>query len=214
MNKVTALIMISAALVFAGCGKGKYQPSEVVFEDVYHLQDAENMEFAFGADSTLVVSQRGIYELDENEEGEVILRICLDDIGRELPEDYNFTEYLVRAEDGHVILTFTAEEFNLDANPMLLFPLKGEDGLLSGNVFDGSYQIGEDGDSYQYIFGKDGSVILQVEESYYAGKDGRMTLKDHAGSTKYLYEASEDTLTIKNRKGETVLSLEKKAGQD
>ena len=41
-----------------------------------------------------------------------------------------------------------------------------------------------------------------------------MTLKDHAGSTKYLYEATEDTLTIKNRKGEPVLNLEKDAGQN
>ena len=214
MNKATALIMITAAFFIFGCGRGKYPPSEVIFEAVYHLEDAENMEFVFDADSILTVSQRGIYELDESEEGEAVLRICLDDLDRELPEDYNFTEYLVREEEGHMILTFRTEEFNLDTNPMLLFPLKGEDGLLSGALFDGTYQIGEDGDSYQYIFGRDGSVILRVEEYYYAGKNGNMTLKDHAGSTKYLYEASEDTLVIKNRKGEPILNLEKEAGQD
>lgn len=214
MNKVTALILITAALFFSGCGQGKYPPSEVVFEDVYHLQDAENMEFAFGADSMLTVSQKGIYELGENGEGDVTLRICLDDTSRELPEDYNFSEYLVRREEGHIILTFTTEEFNLDANPMLLFSLRGEDGLLSGEPFDGAYQIGEDGDSYQYIFRKDGSVVLRVEEYYYAGKDGRMTLKDHAGSTKYQYEVSGDMLVIKNRKGESVLTLEKEEAQD
>ena len=214
MNKATSQAIITAALFFAGCGRGKYPPSEVTFEAVYHLEDAENMEFVFGADSTLTVSQTGVYELSENEEGEVILRICLDDTSRELPEDYNFTEYLVRKEDGHVILTFTTEEFNLDTNPMILYPLNGRDGLLSGDAFDGSYQIGGDGDSYQYIFAEDGSVVLQVEEYYYAGKNGRMTLKDHAGSTKYLYEATENTLTIKNRRGEPVLNLEKDTGQN
>ncbi len=214
MKKGMAAAMLTAALCLCGCGGGKLPPSEVVFTDVYHLADAENMKFDFRADSTLTVSQKGIYELNETEDGDAVLRICLDDTGRELPEDYNFTEYLVREEDGHLILTFTTEEFNLDANPMLLFWLKGEDGLLSGSPFRGAYQIGEDGDSYQYIFEEDGSVVLQVEEFYYAGKDGRMTLRDHAGSTKYLYETSEDGLIIKNRKGEPVLSLEKEDGAE
>lgn len=214
MKKGTAAAMMAVTLCFCGCGKGKLPPSEVVFEDVYHLADAENMKFEFRADSTLTVSQKGIYELDENEDGDVVLRICLDDTGRELPEDYNFTGYLVRREDGHLVLTFTTEEFNLDANPMLLFSLGGEDGLLSGSPFCGSYQIGEDGDSYQYIFEEDGTVVLQVEEFYYAGKDGQMTLRDHAGSTKYLYETSENRLIIKNRKGEPVLTLEKEEEQN
>lgn len=73
---------------------------------------------------------------------------------------------------------------------MLLFPLKGTDGLLSGACFNGRYQIGRADDSYQYIFKEDGQVTMQVKQHYYAdGKD--MTLSDHAGSTDYIYERSE-----------------------
>ena len=214
MKKGTVMALTTSVLLISGCTGKQYPPSEVLFEGTYRLEDAENMSFTFGADSTLTVSQNGIYELEEREDGETVLRICLDDTIRELPEDYNFTEYLVHREDDHLILTFTTEEFNLDANPMLLFPLKGKDGLLHGEYFDGTYQIGEDGDSYQYIFGEDGSVALQVEEYYYADGEGRMTLRDHAGSTRYQYESSEDTLLIKNRKGETVLDLYKRTEPD
>ena len=214
MYKVTGMVIILAMIFLPGCAKQKYPPSEVIFEDVYYFEGMENMEFDFRADSTLTVSQKGIYELKENGEGDPVVRICLDDISRELPDDYNFTEYLAHREGGHIILTFTSEEFSLDTNPMKLTPLSGKDGLLSGKQFDGTYQIGEDGDSYQYIFKEDGTVVLQVKEYYDARKDGNITLADHAGRTKYVYEASGDTLVIKNRKGEPVLNLVKKAGVD
>ena len=47
-----------------------------------------------------------------------IVRICLDDTKRELPEDYNFTEYLVTEEKGAVLLTLSTEEFDLESKPM------------------------------------------------------------------------------------------------
>ncbi len=214
MNKAAGAALIMTALFLPGCGRYSYPPSEVIFEDVYYFEGMENMEFDFRADSTLTVSQKGIYELEKDGGGEAVVRICLDDISRELPEDYNFTEYTARREDGHIILTFTSEEFSLDTNPMKLTPLQGEDGLLSGKRFDGTYQIGEDGDSYQYIFKEDGSAVLQVKEYYNAQKDGSLVLADHAGRTNYMYESSGDTLVIKNRKGELILALVKKAGAD
>lgn len=206
-----SIVLLAVIFVLSGCGPGKFRESKVIFADTYYLEDADNMEFVFSDDSTLTVRQQGIYELSESEEGEPVVRICLDDISRELPEDYNFTDYLVREADGHIALTFTTEEFNLDANPMLLFPLEGEDGLLSGGYFDGTYQIGEDGESYQYIFEKDGAITMRVKERYYADQKGNMTLSDHAGSTKYLYEADGDTLILKNMKGDTVLTLIKES---
>lgn len=214
MYKVSGMAILLAMVFLSGCAKQKYPPSEVILEGEYSLEGMENMEFDFRADSTLTVSQNGVYELGKNGEGDTLVRICLDDISRELPEDYSFTEYLAREEDGHIILTYTSEEFSLDTNPMKLTPLEGKNGLLSGDLFDGSYQIGEDGDSYQYRFREDGTVVLQVKESYYAKKDGSITLADHAGRTKYSYEASENTLVLKNRKGETVLNLVKKADAD
>lgn len=214
MNKVAGMVMLMAVLFLCGCGRQSHKPSEVIFDDVYYFEGMENMEFVFRADSTLTVSQKGIYELSENEEGEAIVRICLDDISRELPEDYNFADYMIRRERGHVLMTYTSEEYMLDIKPMALFHLSGKDGLLSGKPFDGTYQIGADGDSYQYIFGEDGTIIMRVNEYYNAQKDGNMTLTDYAGSTKYTYEASEDTLLIKNKKGATILTLLKKAGQD
>ena len=45
------------------------------------------MEFHFTKDSSLYVWHTGIYELGENEDGKPIVRICLDDTKRELPED-------------------------------------------------------------------------------------------------------------------------------
>ena len=208
------IVLLAVILMLSGCGTGKFRKSEVIFSDTYYLEDTDNMEFVFSDDSTLTVRQKGIYELAESEEGEAVVRICLDDISRELPEDYNFTEYLVREAKTHITLTFTTEEFNLDANPMKLFLLEGEDGLLSGEYFDGTYQIGEGGESYQYIFEKDGSIDMRVEERYYADQKGKMTLSDHAGSTKYLYETNGDTLILKNMKGDAVLTLIKEEDFD
>ncbi len=206
-----SLIVFIAFFFLTGCGSGKYRASKVIFDDTYRIADTDNMEFVFSDDSTLVVRQKGIYEFKENEPGELVVRICLDDISRELPEDYNFTEYLLRRAEDHIVLTYTTEEFNLDANPMMLFLLDGEDGLITGEYFEGTYQIGADGDSYQYIFKEDGSITMQVTEHYYADKK-KMILSDHAGSTQYQYEASEDAVILKNTKGETVLTLQKEAG--
>ena len=62
--------------------------------------------------------------------------------------------------------------------------------------------------NYQYIFKEDGQVTMQVKQHYYAdGKD--MTLSDHAGSTDYIYERSEDSLVLKNTQEEPVLTLVK-----
>lgn len=205
-----SLIVFIAVFFLSGCGSGKYRQSKVIFDDSYRLFNTDNMEFVFSDDSTLVVRQKGIYEFEKNEFGELMVRICLDDISRELPEDYNFTEYLLREVEDHIVLTYTTEEFNLDANPMMLFLLDGEDGLMSGEYFEGTYQIGTDGDSYQYIFQEDGGITMQVTEHYYADKK-KMVLSDHAGSTQYQYETSEDTMILKNAKGETVLTLQKVA---
>lgn len=208
------IVLLAVILMLSGCGTGKFRKSEVIFSDTYYLEDTDNMEFVFSDDSTLTVRQKGIYELAESEEGEAVVRICLDDISRELPEDYNFTEYLIREADTHITLTFTTEEFNVDANPMLLFFSGGEDGLLSGEYFDGTYQIGEENASYLYMFEKDGSITMRVNERYYADRQGNMTLSDHAGSTRYLYEAAADTLIIKNMKEEAILNLKKEPESD
>ncbi len=208
------IVLLAVIFMLSGCGAGKFRESKVIFEDTYRLEDADNMEFIFTDDSTLTVLQKGIYELVQNEAGDPVVRICLDDISRELPEDYNFTEYLMRKVEDYIVLTYTTDEFNLDANPMKLFLLEGEDGLLSGEYFDGTYQIGEGGESYQYIFEKDGSIAMRVEERYYADQKGKMTLSDHAGSTKYLYETDKDTLILKNMKGDAVLTLIKEEDFD
>ena len=112
-----------------------------------------------------------------------------------------------------MLLTFTTEEFDLDSEPMVLFWLNGEQGLSSDSYFEGTYQIGEDGDSYQYLFHKDGSITMQVTERYFADEE-QVTLIDYAGSTKYLYEKSEDTLILKNMQKEPVLTLQQKYEND
>lgn len=206
MKKMPGIMLLSATMIWSGCGTERYLPSEVVFEDVYHLEDADNIEFTFSKDSTLEVLQKGVYELAENESGELIVRICLDDIHRELPEDYNFTEYQIKEADEYIELVLLEEKFNLDTNPMKLFPAKGTNGLMLGEYFSGSYQIGESRGSYQYIFEKDGKVTMQIKIHYNADEE-QLTLSDHAGSTKYLYESSEDTLLIKNIEGEPILNL-------
>ncbi len=206
MSRTINLLLLTVMLLLSGCGKEKYPASEVIFEDRYSLGSAENMEFVFSKDSTLIVRQWGIYELSKNASGEAMVRICLDDIERELPEDYTFSEYLIKEEKRHIVLTYTSEGFDMDSNPMQLYLLEGDDGLRSDAAFDGTYQIGEDGDSYRYIFEKDGSITMQIVERYHADRD-HMILVDHAGSTEYLYEKSDDTLILKNNQEEPVLTL-------
>lgn len=206
MGRIMNLLLLTVILLTSGCGKEQYPVSEVIFEDRYTLEGAENMDFVFSEDSTLVVRQRGIYELSKNASGDPVVRICLDDISRELPEDYNFTDYLIRKEKDHIALTYTSEEFDMDSGSMQLYLLEGEDGLRSDGMFDGIYQIGEDGDSYQYVFEKNGDITMQIEERYFADQE-HMILVDHAGSTEYLYEQSEDKLILKNMKEEPILTL-------
>lgn len=213
MSRILCPLFVTGILFMTGCGNGKYPESEVIFEGRYALDGAENMDFVFSKDSALTVRQRGIYELSENASGEAVVRICLDDISRELPEDYNFTDYLIKEEKDYVTLTYTSDEFDMNSNSMRLYPLEGEDGLRSDQMFDGSYQIGEDGDSYQYVFEKDGDVTMQIKERYFADKE-HMILVDHAGSVEYLYEQSEDTLLLKNMKEEPVLTLIKKTEEE
>lgn len=212
MRKIAYGIALAAGVFLAGCGNGRYLASEIIFDGTYYLKDMENIEFIFSRDSRLLVRQSGIYEFKKTEAGELVVRICLDDIDRELSEDYNFTEYLLGRDGEAVTLTFTSEEFDLEESPMYLYPLKGEDGLLSGDLFDGTYQIGEDGDSYRYVFHRDGSVMMQVSERYYA--DGtQMILSDHAGSTEYPYLLDGDTLILKGRHEEPVLTLIKETDE-
>lgn len=206
MGRIMNLLLLTVILLMSGCGRERYPVSELIFEDRYSLEGAENMDFIFSKDSTLVVRQRGIYELSKNASGDPIVRICLDDISRELPEDYNFTDYLIREEKDHIALTYTSEEFDMDSGSMQLYLLEGEDGLRSDGMFDGIYQIGEDGDSYQYVFEKNGDITMQIKERYYADQE-HMILVDHAGSTEYLYEQSEDKLILKNMKEEPILTL-------
>ena len=213
MRKIACGIVLTAGVLLNGCGGGKYLASEIIFDGTYRPNNMENVEFVFSKDSRLLVRQSGIYEFKEAGAGELIVRICLDDIDRELPEDYNFTEYLLDRDGEALTLTYTSEEFDLEGNPMYLYPLKGEDGLLTGMPFDGTYQIGKDGDSYRYVFNKDGSMMMQVRERYYAD-EAQMTLSDHAGSTEYPYELDGDTLILKDRHEEPVLTLVKKTEQD
>ena len=208
MHKKMGMLFWVVVLVLSGCSGGRYPASKILLEGEYRLESTDNMNFIFSKDSTLLVLQKGIYELAETAAGEPMLRICLDDISRELPEDYNFTEYLLRKEEDHMVLTYTSEGFNLDTNPMRLYPLEGEDGLRSGVLFDGAYQIGEDGDSYQYIFEESGAVTMQVREHYYADQR-QMILSDHAGRNVYLYDRTEDMLVLKNKKEEPILTLHK-----
>ncbi len=54
---------------------------------------------------------------------------------------------------------------------------------------------------------------MQVTERYFADEE-QVTLIDYAGSTKYLYEKSEDTLILKNMQKEPVLTLQQKYEND
>ncbi len=213
MVRVAGMVVLSMMLFLSGCSGKKILASKVVFDGVYCPNHIENMEFHFTKEGNLFIWQTGIYEFAENEEGKPMIRICMDDIKRELPEDYNFSEYLITQEENSVLLTFTTEEFDLDSEPMVLFWLNGEQGFSSDSYFEGTYQIGEDGDSYQYLFHKDGSITMQVTERYFADEE-QVTLIDYAGSTKYLYEKSEDTLILKNMQKEPVLTLQQKYEND
>lgn len=194
---------------FGGCGKKEYPPSEVIINDVYVLDETENMEFAFSKNSILTVTQKGVYELSENDNGEPLLRICLDDTSRELPEDYHFTEYLMKKEGKRIFLNLVADEEDSTENQMLLFYLKGKDGILNGKPFQGSYQIGMGGDNYQYKFYDDGTITMQITEHYFI-KDSKITLTDYMGSTDYIYEQNDNQMMIKNMRGDKIMELHKK----
>lgn len=206
-QKMIKAAVCLSVIFFAGCEtKEKYVPTKISFDGTYILEGTDNIQFTFSKDSRLTVYQKGIYKLHHNGEGEPVVGICLDDTSRELPEDYSYTNYRIVQKNGKTQLIYTSEEFDLDESPMVLVFLEGTDGILSGKKFDGTYQIGEDGDSYQYIFEKDGTITMQIDEHYYAD-DTKMTLSDHAGSTDYLYETSEEGLTLKNMEEETILQL-------
>ena len=207
MHKWIAGLLLGLA-VLTGCGvSGRNPESEVTWEGTYRLQGADNMEFTFASDSTLTVCQSGVYEL-VSQGGRPVVRICLDDTARELPEDYSYTDYLVEEQDEELLLTYTSEEFDLDQSPMTLVPLKGKNGLTGRKFFEGSYQIGDSGDSYQYMFHKDGTMAMQIKETYFADGE-QITLADHTGKTAYRYEDTNQTLILSDQQGKPILVLEK-----
>ncbi len=212
MGKGSAVFLILGflcAMLLSGCGSSEeYPKSEIIFEGEYVLEGTENIEFIFYKDSTLKVVQSGVYEFSKGENGN-LLRICFDDTSRELPEDYSYTDYQVEQKGRYVYLTFFSENVEEEQQPMMLKLLSGTDGLAGGEYFTGTYQIGRDGDSYQYIFSEDGTVVLQIKERYYA-KDDSLTLSDDSGSTDYKYELTDEQMKINNLMGETILSLRKK----
>lgn len=200
-------VILSSIVLLTGCGFLESHPrSEVVLDGEYKLENVDNMTFSFKKESQLIVRQTGIYEFAQNADGKLMVRICLDDISRELPEDYGFTEYLVQKDGLYTELVYTSKEFDLDASPMLFVPVKGKDGLCTGEYFTGTYQIGTESDSYQYKFEKDGTLIMQIEQQYYADEE-KVTLSDSAGSTEYLYENTDEKLIIKNKEEEPILVL-------
>ncbi|MDE6905167.1 MAG: hypothetical protein K2P76_09595 [Lachnospiraceae bacterium] len=217
MGKDTAFFVLGfcCVILLSGCGKSQEHPiSKVILEGQYGVEGVENIIFTFYKDSTLKVEQSGIYEFGKNSQGKNILKICFDDITRELPEDYNFTEYLVDWDRRYVYLTLDVEpagdsEQEEKPKPMALRLLKGTEGISKGEPFSGTYQIGGEGSDYQYIFSKDGRVLMEIYEYYYIEEE-KLTLSDSSGSTDYTCVLSENQIKINNLLGENILSLIKK----
>ena len=210
MERRTAFLLFGflCAAGITGCGKAREHPaSQVIIEGEYRQKGIDNIDFIFSRDSTLKVVQSGVYGFGENSDGEDILKMCFDDTSRELPEDYNYTNYVIESDRRYVYLTLDmAEE---DIKPMALRLLKGTEGISEGEPFSGTYQIGGEGNDYQYIFSEDGTVLMEINEYYYIEGE-KLTLSDSSGSTDYRYELTEEQITINNLLGETILSLEKK----
>lgn len=210
MGRRTAFLAFGffCALLICGCGSAKKHPaSQVILEGEYIHKGMDNIVFTFSEDSTLKVVQSGVYEFGKNSEGKSILKICFDDISRELPEDYNYTCYRIEHDRRYVYLTLDIEEEE-SPKPMALRLLKGTEGISKGELFSGTYQIGREGNDYQYIFSEDGTVLMEIHEYYYIEGE-KLTLSDSSGSTDYKYELTETEFTINNLLGETILSLEK-----
>lgn len=212
-EKILYVLGIGFLLGMTGCtgAKDDRKPSEIIFEGTYKVDGVDNMEFIFSKNSTLKMNQWGVYEMTKDEEGGQIVRLCLDDTSRELPEDYNFMEYKVTEKRNSVELTYLPAEdaeTPIEVKPMELVLLKGKDGLKKQKKFSGTYQIGTGGDSYRYVFSKDGSINIQVNEHYYADKT-TITLYDYAGTTEYLYQQEEDIFTLKNQQGDIIFELVK-----
>lgn len=217
MGKDTAIFVLGffCVIFLSGCGKSQEHPaSQVILEGEYRVEGVENINFTFYKDSTLKVEQWGIYDFGENGGGNPMIKMCFDDTTRELPEDYNYTEYLVEWDRRYVYLTLDAEQagdFGQEEKPkpMALRLLKGTEGISKGEPFSGTYQIGGEGSDYQYIFSKDKTVMMQIHEYYYIEGE-KLTLSDSSGSTDYKYELTENQIKINNLFGENILSLEKK----
>lgn len=211
MRRCAAFLVFGffCTVLLSGCGSAEEHPaSQVILEGEYIHKGMDNIVFTFSKDSTLKVVQSGVYEFGENGEGKSVLKICFDDISRELPEDYNYTCYQIEHDRRYVYLTLDVEEGD-PPNPMALRLLKGTEGISKGEFFSGTYQIGKEGNDYQYIFSEDGTVLMEIHEYYYIEGE-KLTLSDSSGSTEYRYELTEEQFTINNLLGETILSLEKK----
>lgn len=217
MEKNTVFLVLGffCVICLSGCGKSRENPpSQVILEGEYKVEGVENIVFTFYDDSTLKVEQSGIYDFDKNSQGKDLLKMCFDDTSRELPEDYNFTDYLVECDRRYVYLTLdTDQTWNLEPEekpkPMALRLLKGSEGISKGRPFSGTYQIGREGSDYLYIFSKDKTVLMQIHENYYIEGE-KLTLSDSSGSTDYKYELTENQVKINNLLGENILSLIKK----
>lgn len=206
-KRLTGAVGCVLLLLLAGCGKVQsIAESPVSLDGEYKLETVDNITFLFEDRRFLTVQQNGVYELTESSAGKPMVRICLGDMDREMPGDYTFSEYELKRDRMYIHLEFVSDLLENAEGEMDLIFIEGTDGLLEGELFEGTYQMGAKGDDYQYQFKKDGTLILQVEQRYYA-KDEEVTLSDAFGETKYIFEKNEAGLELKNQMGETVLPL-------
>lgn len=209
IKKIALILQVGLLMGMTGCqntGGRAIKPSEVTFEGVYKQEGVDNVEFLFAEDSTLQMNQHGIYELKQNKDGSTVVRLCFDDISRELPEDYNYMDYDVLEMGKRLKLTYITQDESIDVEPIELVLLKGKNGLLGKEYFNGTYGIAIGSNGFHYVFEKDGTVHMQVNQNYYADKT-TMEIYDDLGSTDYLYQEQNGRFTLKNKQGDIIFEL-------
>lgn len=209
MKKVRAgILLLLVITMFGGCGKKQTLPqSDCILSGKYEVAKMPNMTIQFFQDGRAKVLQRGVYRLEKTKDRNLV-RICFDDISQELPEDYTYTEYeAVKKRNAVLLQLYWNDTVQEDKNMLLVFE-QGEDGLLKGEAFDGSYHIGSKREGYHYQFQQDGQVMIHIELSYYT-KDDWLTLVDASGETRYRYELQEEEIIMKSERGDVIMTLQK-----
>lgn len=180
--------------------------SKVQFEGSYIAGDTVQVRMVLDKEGNCEYGYIGQYSTETDESGNQLLKLVYytDTDAQEAADTYAIR----KNEDGtYDRCKYTDGETPDFSDAVTMTSEEGEDGILSGNAFEGTYYTSE---NTYLILRQDGSFTLGVRMKYAADKK-QFEMIGSGSSVVYNYETDKDQdhIVLTNEDGKTVMDLER-----